>query len=29
MMTIEGWRNYNHAAIPTCVPHEIPDLMPL
>ncbi len=26
---IPGWKYYNHAAIPTCAPHEIPDLTPL
>lgn len=28
-MQINGWRYYNHAAIPTCAPHEIPDLNPI
>lgn len=28
-MEIEGWKYYNHAAIPTCAPHETPDLTPL
>ena len=23
---IEGWKYYNHAAIPTCAPHEKPDI---
>ena len=22
----EGWRYYNHAAVPMCAPHENPDL---
>lgn len=26
---IEGWRYYNHAAIPTCAPHEEPDINPI
>lgn len=26
---IEGWRYYNHAVIPTCAPHEQPNLKPL
>ena len=26
---IPGWQYYNHAAIPTVAPHEIPDLTPL
>lgn len=26
---IEGWRYYNHAAIPTCAPHEEPDTDPI
>ena len=25
-MRIEGWKYYNHAAIPTTAPHEMPDL---
>lgn len=34
MMTAEnnqipGWKYYNHAAIPTCAPHEVPDLTPV
>ena len=34
MMTAEnnqipGWKYYNHAAIPTCAPHEMPDLTPV
>lgn len=28
-MEIKGWRFYNHAAIPTCAPHEMPDLTPI
>lgn len=28
-MKIEGWRYYNHAAIPTTAPHEDPDLTPI
>lgn len=28
-MKIEGWKYYNHAAIPTCAPHEKPDLAPV
>ena len=24
-----GWKYYNHAAIPTCAPHEVPDLAPV
>lgn len=28
-MMIEGWRYYNHAAIPTCAPHEEPDTGPI
>ncbi len=28
-MEIEGWKYYNHAAIPTCAPHEKPDLSPV
>lgn len=27
--SIPGWRYYNHAAMPTCAPHEQPDLMPI
>ena len=26
---IEGWRYYNHAAIPTCAPDETPDISPI
>lgn len=25
-MQIKGWQYYNHAAIPTSAPHEIPDI---
>ena len=28
-MQIKGWKYYNHAAIPTCAPHEIPDMSPV
>lgn len=28
-MEIEGWKYYNHAAIPTTAPHEEPDLLPI
>ena len=28
-MMPEGWRYYNHAAIPTCAPHETPDITPV
>ena len=28
-MKIKGWEYYNHAAIPSCAPHETPDLTPL
>lgn len=28
-MQIPGWIYYNHAAIPTCPPHETPDLSPI
>lgn len=28
-MIIEGWKYYNHAAIPTTAPHEIPDTHPV
>jgi hypothetical protein len=28
-MQIDGWKFYNHAAIPTTAPHEIPDLKPI
>lgn len=26
---IEGWKYYNHAAIPACAPHEKADLKPI
>jgi len=26
---IKGWKYYNHAAIPTSAPHEVPDLTPV
>ncbi|MBE5754575.1 MAG: hypothetical protein E7340_04530 [Clostridiales bacterium] len=26
---MEGWKYYNHAVIPTCAPHEVPDLEPI
>jgi hypothetical protein len=26
---IEGWKYYNHAAVPTCAPHEEPNLEPI
>lgn len=26
---VKGWKYYNHAAIPTCAPHETPDLTPI
>jgi len=26
---IKGWKYYNHAAIPTCAPHEEPNLIPI
>ncbi len=29
MMNIEGWQYYNHAAVPSCAPHEIPNLAPV
>lgn len=29
MSDIPGWKYYNHAAIPTCAPHEMPNLTPL
>lgn len=29
MRDVEGWKYYNHAAVPTCAPHEIPDLTPI
>lgn len=25
-MSIDGWRYYNHALIPTCAPHETPNI---
>ena len=28
-MKIEGWKYYNHAAVPTCPPHETPDVSPV
>ena len=28
-MNVEGWRYYNHAAIPTTPPHEDPDITPV
>lgn len=28
-MHIDGWRYYNHAMIPTCAPHEEPNLTPI
>lgn len=28
-MKINGWRYYNHAAIPTTLPHEHPDISPI
>lgn len=28
-MKIEGWKYYNHAAIPTVAPHENPDITPI
>lgn len=28
-MIISGWRYYNHAAIPTNAPHEMPNLEPV
>lgn len=28
-MKIEGWNYYNHAAVPTCTPHEEPNLAPV
>lgn len=28
-MQIEGWKYYNHAAIPTCAPHETPNINPI
>ncbi len=29
MMEIIGWKYYNHAAIPTVLPHEIPNMSPI
>lgn len=26
---IQGWKYYNHAVIPTCAPHDFPDITPL
>ena len=28
-MGLDGWRYYNHAAIPTCAPHDVPNLEPI
>ena len=28
-MKIEGWKYYNHAALPQTAPHKIPDLRPI
>lgn len=28
-MKVDGWKYYNHAAIPTCAPHEMPDIAPV
>ena len=28
-MQIDGWKYYNHAAIPTTAPHEKPDMLPV
>lgn len=28
-MQIDRWKYYNHAAIPTTAPHEIPDISPI
>lgn len=28
-LEIDGWKYYNHAAIPTCAPHEKPNLQPI
>lgn len=28
-MKIDGWKYYNHAAIPTTAPHETPDISPI
>ena len=25
-MKIDGWRYYNHAVVPSCAPHETPDV---
>lgn len=29
MMTIQGWRYYNYAALPTTAPHEVVDISPI
>ena len=26
---MDGWKYYNHAIIPDCAPHEVPDLEPI
>ena len=28
-MHIDRWKYYNHSVIPTTVPHEIPDIIPI
>ena len=28
-MQVNGWKYYNHAAVPTSAPHEIPDVSPI
>lgn len=28
-MQIDGWKYYNHAAIPQTPPHEMPDMRPV
>ena len=28
-LDVSGWTYYNHAAIPSCAPHETPPLAPL
>lgn len=28
-MEIDGWKYYNHAAIPTTAPHEKPNMEPI
>lgn len=28
-MKIDGWKYYNHAAIPTTAPHEEPNMIPI